>query len=669
MVAFIEQRRQLVERQIESRGVTDPAVLAAVQSVPREAFLPPELAEFAYLDRALPIEMGQTISQPYIVALMTEALDLKPRDRVLEVGTGSGYAAAILGHIAHEVYTIERHAELAELAARRLRDQGFDNVHVQHGDGTLGWPEHAPYNAIVVAAGGPDVPPPLLDQLAVGGRLVIPVGEHKTLQNLVRITRTSPDHYHREELCDVQFVPLVGARGWQEEPIKAERLVAPSRRASSPALVSELIRETAEPLQQIEGANLSPLIERIGDSRLVLVGEATHGTSEFYRMRAEITKQLITRRGVRFVAIEGDWPDAARIDGYVRGLQPLDSHRWEAFSRFPTWMWRNHEVLEFVEWLREHNRTIDDPLKRIAFYGLDLYSMFTSIRAVLDYLDCIDPEAARIARLRYGCLTPWEGDPALYGRLAVGGRYRVCEDEVVATLKDLLDQRLRYTQHDGARFMDAMHNARLVVNAERYYRAMYYGSSESWNLRDQHMFDTLELLLGFHGAGSKAVIWEHNSHLGDADATEMGAGGQTNVGHLCRTRFGSSAYLIGQGTDHGTVAAATNWDEPVEFMQVRPGYPDSYENLCHDACVEAFLLPLRKPRKLDVRAELAASRLERAIGVVYRPDTELTSHYFHALLAHQFDEFAWFDRTKAVRPISNDETRRFPPEHPFSLLR
>ncbi|MEX2286403.1 MAG: protein-L-isoaspartate(D-aspartate) O-methyltransferase [Planctomycetaceae bacterium] len=667
MVSFVEQRRQLVDRQIKGRGISDPAVLAAIDSVPREFFLPAELAEFAYLDRALPIEKGQTISQPFIVALMTEALDLKPTDRVLEVGTGSGYAAAILAKVARAVYTVERHAELAHQAARRLREHGFDNVQVLNGDGTLGWPEHAPYDAIVVAAGGCDVPRPLLDQLAIGGRLVIPVGEERTLQSLIRITRTGPNNYNREELCDVRFVPLIGAGGWQADEAETERVVAPSRPPSRPALVAELIRETAEPLQEIEGFDLAPLMERIGNSRLVLIGEATHGTSEFYRMRAEITKQLITRRGFRFVAIEADWPDAARVDAYVRRLQPLDGHRWEAFSRFPTWMWRNREVLDFVEWLRAHNDAIDDPQQRVAFYGLDLYSVFTSIRAVLDYLDRVDPEAARIARLRYGCLTPWEGDPALYGRMAIGGQYRVCEDEAVATLTDLLKERLRYAQYDGARFMDVIQNARLVADAERYYRVMYYGSNESWNLRDQHMFDTLDLLLGFHGASAKAVVWEHNSHLGDAAATEMGAGGQTNVGQLCRTRYGSSAYLIGQGTDHGTVAAAANWDEPVEIMQVRPGYPGSYESLFHDSRIEAFLLPLREPRKPDVREELAASRLERAIGVVYRPDSELASHYFHARLAHQFDEFIWFDHTRAVEPISNNEARQFPPEHAFSL--
>ena len=537
MVAFSEQRRSLVERQVKARGVRDPAVLSALGQVRREAFLPPELAEFAYLDTALPIEMGQTISQPYIVAFMTEALELKPQDRVLEIGTGSGYAAAVLAKIAQEVYTIERHSELAEQAARRLKEEGFLNVHVLHADGTLGWPEHAPFDAIVVAAGGPEVPQPLLEQLSIGGRLVIPIGEGRTMQTLVRVTRTSEAEYHREELCDVRFVPLIGARGWEEDEELAPPSLAPPK-PSHPVTVANLIRESVESLDRIEGADVGSLVERIGDSRLALIGEATHGTSEFYRMRAEITKALIERHGLRIVAIEADWPDAARVDQYVRRLPPPDGHQWEAFSRFPTWMWRNREVLAFIEWLRNYNLAIEDPDQRVAFYGLDLYSVFTSIRAVLEYLDRVDPESARIARLRYGCLTPWEGDPALYGRLAITGRYRVCENEAVAALQDLLQQRLRYAQYDGAHFMDAVQNARLVTNAERYYRAMYYGSNESWNLRDRHMFQTLELVLGYHGAQSKAVVWEHNSHLGNAASTEMGAGGQINVGQLCREEFG-----------------------------------------------------------------------------------------------------------------------------------
>jgi len=667
MPSLSQQRQHLIEYQLKARGIIDPAVLDAFARVRREAYLQPEMAEFAYRDTALPIERGQTISQPYIVALMAQALELKPQDRVLEVGTGSGYAAAILGTMGREVYTIERHAELAAQATKRLQSEGFKSVHVLHGDGTLGWPEHAPFDAIVVAAGGPEVPRPLMDQLTLGGRLVIPVGEEKSLQKLVRVTRVSQDEFRREELCDVRFVPLIGARGWRDgEPAALETLL-PSKQVSRPTSVAELIRELAEPLAEIEGADTGPLIERIGDSRLILIGEATHGTSEFYRIRCEITKELIQRGIIQFVALEADWPDAARVDQYVRDLPRPKRHSWDAFARFPTWMWRNQEVQRFVEWLRQYNQGIDDPSRRVAFYGLDLYSLFTSVRAVLDYLDRVDSQAAQAARLRYGCLSPWEGDPALYGRLATSGRYRSCEHDAVAILTDLLQERLDYVAADGSRYFDAVQNARLVANAERYYRVMYRGSNESWNLRDQHMFDTLELLLGFHGAQSRAAVWEHNSHLGDARSTAMGGDGQLNVGQLCRQRFGDAAYLIGQGTDHGTVAAANNWDEPVEIMEVRPAHPESHERLCHDARVEAFFLPLREPRRPELREEMNASRLERAIGVIYRPQTELASHYFHARLAPQFDEFIWFDRTTAVHPIDTSAARQLAPDHPFFM--
>ncbi len=310
MPSLAEERRQLVENQLKRRNISDPAVLTAFASVRREAFLPPEMAEFAYHDTALPIEMGQTISQPYIVALMTQALELNPHDRVLEVGTGSGYAAAILANVAQEVYTIERHAELATQAARRLESEGIKNVRVLHGDGTLGWSDRAPYDAIVVAAGGPEAPQPLLEQLAIGGRLVIPLGEERNLQKLIRITRTGQSTYRREELCDVRFVPLVGDRGWKDGDAGAAALLTP-RLSSRPALVARLIRETSEPFGEIRGADWGPLAERAGDCRLALVGEATHGTSEFYRIRAEITKHLILHRGFRFVAVEADWPDAA----------------------------------------------------------------------------------------------------------------------------------------------------------------------------------------------------------------------------------------------------------------------------------------------------------------------------------------------------------------------
>jgi protein-L-isoaspartate(D-aspartate) O-methyltransferase len=653
------EREKMVETQIAARGVRDPAALAAMRSVPREAFVPPELAEFAYQDTPLPIESEQTISQPYIVALMAAALELGPGDRVLEIGTGSGYAAAVLSRMAREVYTVERHEELAGIASRRLRDLGFDNVSVLHSDGTLGWSERAPYDAIVVAAGGPKVPPSLLDQLAVGGRLVIPVGEEKA-QTLVRIRRGLDGQLSEENLGAVRFVPLIGAEGWEVE----ER--APSPRAPSrPATVAGLIREVAEPFQDLEEADLGALLERIGNARLVLIGEATHGTSEFYRLRARLTRELIGSRGFNIVAVEADWPDAMRVNRYVQGMTEVD-RAWRAFARFPTWMWRNQEVLGFVEWLREWN-AVRRPRGAAGFFGLDLYSMYTSIRLVLDYLDRVDPPTATVARERYGCLTPWEGDAATYGRAATTGRYRVCEKEAVAMLRDMVARQVEYSERDGERYFDAAQNARLIADAERYYRVMYYGGVESWNLRDRHMFETLQALLLFHGPDSKAVLWEHNSHLGDAAATEMGIRGELNVGSLCREAYGDRAFLIGFGTDHGTVAAASAWDGPMQIMKVRPAHPESYERLCHDSAVASFLLHLREPKRPEVRFELEAPRLERAIGVVYRPETELASHYLHASLPHQFDEYIWFDEARSVHPITEPAARGFPRSHPFSL--
>jgi protein-L-isoaspartate(D-aspartate) O-methyltransferase len=427
--------------------------------------------------------------------------------------------------------------------------------------------------------------------------------------------------------------------------------------------VAHLLREVAEPISGALGQiDLGAIVERIGNARVVLIGEATHGTSEFYTLRAEITKALVRSHGFTIVAAEADWPDAARVLRYVKGLPAAPVPEWRAFARFPTWMWRNHEVGNFVEWLREWNVTHAP----VGFYGLDLYSMYRSVQLVVDYLDRVDPDAARVARQRYGCLTPWEGDPATYGRAALTGRYRTCEAEAVATLRDLLARELDYAAQDGAHFLDAVGNARVVANAERYYRAMYYGGNESWNLRDTHMFETLEALLRFHGSDAKAVIWEHNSHLGDAAATEMGVRGQLNVGHLCREAFGDRAYLIGFGTDHGTVAAAHEWDGPMAVMNVRPAHPQSYERLCHDSGVPAFFLPLRAPKREAVRAELEPPRLERAIGVIYRPDTELQSHYFHVTLPHQFDEYIWFDETRAVRAVTDAEARRYPLAHPFA---
>jgi protein-L-isoaspartate(D-aspartate) O-methyltransferase len=657
--AFSKLRREMVEKAIVARGVRDELVLSAMRRVPREAFLPHQLREFAYTDSPLPIEEGQTISQPYIVAFMTEALALQGGERVLEIGTGSGYAAAILAEIAADVYTVERIGQLAEKAASTVADLGYDNVHVLHSDGTKGWPDHAPYDGIIVAAGGPTIPESLKAQLKIGGRLVIPVGRDPKIQELVRVTRLSENEYRSEDLADVRFVPLIGHEGWAP----AEQPPTPSRQIKSVPgkTLAQTVADDCEPFDAIESAQLDRLLARIGDARVVLLGEASHGTSEFYRMRERISRELITKKGFRFVAIEGDWPDAARVDHYVRHLEYPPSE-WTAFARFPVWMWRNNEVRAFIDWLRHHNAALKDA-SRVAFHGLDLYSLYDSIRAVLKYLDRVDPHSARVARERYGCLTPWQSDPATYGHAALTGAYPTCEPDVVRVLTDLLHKRRDYAERDGERFMDAVQNARLITNAERYYRIMYYGSRASWNLRDSHMFETLKTLLAFYGPRSKAIVWAHNSHIGNAAATEMFSRGEYNLGHLCRKEFGDLAYAIGFGTHTGTVAAASNWDGPMEVKTVLPSIPDSYEHVCHETAKPSFLLNLRQSNEMGLREP----RFERAIGVIYRPETELASHYFQAVLPEQFDEYVWFDKTKAITPFETKTLEDLPDTYPFGL--
>jgi protein-L-isoaspartate(D-aspartate) O-methyltransferase len=617
-VSFLTLRKKMVERHIAARGVRDELVLEAMRRVPRELFVPENLREFAYEDAPLPIAGEQTISQPYIVAFMAEALLLKGGEKILEIGAGSGYAAAVLSEIAADVYTVERLGPLAEKAATLLAEVGYNNVHVLHGDGTKGWPEHAPYDAIVVAAGGPQVPETLKQQLKIGGRLVIPIGGDLRNQELVRVTRISADEYRSEDIADVRFVPLIGEEGWATARggRKARGKLHPIY-SDEDILVRELA-DAADSFSSIEAADLNPLMDRIGSARIVLLGEATHGTSEFYRMRERITRDLITKKGFRFIAIEADWPDAARVDHYVRHFQYPPSE-WTAFARFPTWMWRNTEVHDFVSWLRKYNGTVERS-ERVAFHGLDLYSLYDSIRSVLNYLDELDPNSARVARERYGCLTPWQRDPATYGHAALTGSYPKCESHVVRALTDLLAKRQAYAEHDGERFLDAEQNARLVANAERYYRIMYYGSRASWNLRDSHMFATLKNLLAFHGPDSKAVVWAHNSHVGNAEATEMAARGEHNLGQLCRKAFGAQAYLVGFGTHSGTVAAASKWDGPMEIKTVRPALPRSYEQMCHATGLARFMLSLRSRDDLYGPSGLGKERLERTIGVIYRPE-------------------------------------------------
>ncbi len=413
MSSFDQLRQQMIDYQLVARGLHDQTVLNALNAVPREKFIPTELVAFAYRDSPLPIEASQTISQPYIVALMTAALKLKENDRVLEIGTGSGYAAAVLAEISNDVYTVERHKILADSARVRLQDMGYTNVQVLHGDGTLGWPEHAPFNAIVVAAGGPEVPQMLKQQLAIGGRLVIPVGSSLDTQKLIRIERISEDEYKEENLGSVRFVPLIGAAGWEDETAEV-----PTGTKTEPKL-SELIYQSSEHFTSIDDVNLDNLMERIGDSRIVLLGESSHGTAEFYEMRARITKELIEKKGFTVVAAEADWPDAAHINNYIHGREADPLLKSQPFSRFPTWMWANQSVLKFIHWLKAHNDKTASPAEKVGFYGLDLYSVYSSMEAVLEYLEKVDPDTAEVARVRYGCLMPWADDLSLYSRAIV----------------------------------------------------------------------------------------------------------------------------------------------------------------------------------------------------------------------------------------------------------
>lgn len=663
MSSFEQLRQQMIDYQLVARGLHDQSVLNALNNVPREKFIPTELVEFAYKDSPLPIAASQTISQPYIVALMTAALELKPEYRVLEVGTGSGYAAAVLAELSANVYTIERHKILADTAQAKLKELGYTNVQVMHGDGTLGWAENAPFEAIIVAAGGPQIPQTLKEQLTIGGRMVIPVGSSLQTQKLLRIRRISETEYQEEDLGSVRFVPLIGEAGWKDETAEV-----PTVKKHKPEInLSELIYQSSEHFASIDDVNLDALMERIGDSRVVLMGEASHGTAEFYEMRARITKELIEKKGFTIVAAEADWPDAAHIHHYIHGREQDALLQNQPFSRFPTWMWANHSVLEFTHWLKAHNDKTASTVDKVGFYGLDLYSLFSSIEMVLDYLEKVDPQTAEVARVRYGCLMPWADDPSMYSRAVITRQYKECEVEVLRMLQDLLDKRLEYSLADGEKFFNAQQNAKLVANAERYYRTMYYAENNSWNQRDEHMFETLQSILKFRGSQAKAVVWEHNSHIGDARATQMGARGELNVGQLAREAYGDKVYNIGFGTDHGTVAAASEWGGPMEIKQVQPSRIDSYERIFHDVHTDNFLLPLRYPLQELTRKKLLTERLERAIGVIYRPETELQSHYFYASLPHQFDEYIWFDETRAVEALTKETRKGMPDTFPFGL--
>ena len=400
------------------------------------------------------------------------------------------------------------------------------------------------------------------------------------------------------------------------------------------------------------------VLDLVGDAWIVLLGEASHGTHDFYHARAEITKRLITDKGFTAVAVEADWPDAYRVNRYVQcdNDDASADQALSGFERFPTWMWRNTVVLDFVEWLRGVNSSRGEN-DRVGFYGLDLYSLFNSMEAVIKYLDHVDPEAARRARYRYSCFEHFGEDSQAYGYVASFDLERSCEDEAVNQLVEMQRRGMEFlnaSRRDD--FFDAEQNARLVKNAEEYYRSMFRARHSSWNLRDTHMAETVDALTSYlrrHQRQPKIVLWAHNSHLGDARATEMGARGELNVGQLVRQKYGDACFNVGFTTYTGTVTAANNWDEPGERKLVRPALPDSYELAFHETQVPRFFLAVHDGALHS--SVFSRRRLERAIGVIYRPQTERISHYFRADLPNQFDAVFHFDETRALQPLEIPE--------------
>jgi erythromycin esterase-like protein len=438
----------------------------------------------------------------------------------------------------------------------------------------------------------------------------------------------------------------------------------------SPALLDG-IHEAALPLTGA-ATDLDALLQSIGQARFVLLGEATHGTHEFYALRAALTRRLIAGHGFTAVAVEADWPDALRVNAFVHGegrdMEPEAA--LGSFERFPRWMWRNREVAELLRWMRAHNAA-RPPAQRAGFYGLDLYSLHASMRAVVDYLERVDPEAARRARERYACFDRFGVDPQRYGSATAYGYADTCEDAVVEQLLELQRRPAKDARDEDARFF-AEQNARLVRDAEAYYRTVYAGRNDSWNLRDTHMADTADALATHlsrrTGQPARMVVWAHNSHLGDARATQLGDQGELNLGQLLRERHGKAVYSVGFTTYTGSVIAAKEWDGAGLRRRIRPALPGSYEHLFHETGLPRFLL--RMEDLGEAASGLHERRLERAIGVVYVPRTERWSHYFLADLPAQFDAVVHCDETWAVRPLDADaghEEEDAPDTYPFGL--
>ncbi len=640
-----------IEEQLKDKGIRNVLLIEAFQDIPEAFFLSENLHPYFYEDIRIEKSIEKTEPRVIVIARMLEQLEVREEESILIIGVDSVYILAVLSKIYKEVYAVETTKTYSDWALEVLKNIDVTNVYIKTGKLENGWKTKAPFNAILSASEFKEIPNTIKKQLKIGAKLLAPVGPDWAHVMLETIERTSETDYITKALRDNYFIPkpkLIPKIGTKVHP------------------ENEIIDEigiSSIPFITIEKFPMDGLLERIGDAKVVLLGEASHGTSEFYAMRQEITKALIEKKGFNIICAEADWSDAEQINNYVRNQ--YQTQDWMPFARFPEWMWKNKEVLDFVEWLKKYNIKHNNI---IGFYGLDLYGLENSIDLVINYLQDIDPELATLAKLRYSCIMPYMSNPTVYGKLVKTQKLESCEKDVLKMLFDLLKNKNKLN-HSQA-FFYAYQNATVVVDAERYYKAMYYGSAESWNLRDFHMFYTLKSLLSYYGKDSKAIVWAHNSHIGNALATEMYAKGEINIGHLCKEHFGAKSYNIGFGTHTGTVAAANNWGEAIQVMPINNSLSGSYEHLCCKTKVTNFTLPLREQHsEKNLRELLSTPRLERAIGVVYRPETELVSHYFKAVLPSQFDEYIWFNKTKAITPLETKREKvKLTDMHPFGLI-
>ena len=641
-------KNQGIIPQLQDKGIKNSLLIKAFQDLPEAFFLINEFHPYSYEETENEYKLETIEPRIIVIAKMLEKLKIEKGDKILVIGVDSIYILAALSKIYNEVYMIETFDRYYEWAKKVLSTIGIKNVHIKIDEPKLGWKDKGQFDTILIASEFEDVPISLKEQLKIGGKLLVPIGPDWTHSIFEIFQKVSETDFKVEKLRDNFFIPnpkLLPEIGTEDNP--DDQIV-------------DQIKAKAFAFESIKKYPVDELLDRIGDAKVVLLGEASHGTSEFYLARQEITKALIEKKGFNFVSAEADWSDAEQINSYVRNIHSeID---WMPFSRFPQWMWKNKEMLNFVEWLKKFN---SNHKNKIGFYGLDLYGLENSINLVIDFLEHKDINLANLAISRYECIAPYMSDPALYGKMVLSDQLVSCEDEILKMLVDLLKN--KYRLNHSPEYFYAYQNANVVVDAEQYYKAMYYGSAESWNLRDFHMFHTLKTLLSYYGPDTKAVVWAHNSHIGNALATEMYSRGEINIGHLCKEHFGEKSYHIGFGTHTGTVAAAHNWGDDMEIMKVNESLSNSYENLCHKTQISSFTLPLKEKHSgKTLRKLLNTPKLERAIGVMYRPRTERLSHYFHAVLPSQFDEYIWFDTSKAVTPITaTNVTPKLLESHPL----